>query len=477
MISFITGKPGGGKGLLSMQQIVDELVKGKRHVICNTPVRLVPWIFGDGRAMIGLKAYLFKTFGKDFDCDKRVHVLDDDDISSFFLWRVLDGGLKKADAEIKTSKDGDDRIMSFDTNLASQSGGVLYVIDEAWKFYGSRNWQKTGEAMLFYSSQHRHFGDDVLIVTQHTKQIDPAIQRVAQDFWVVTNHSKLSIGIFRQPDIFSVAIYDQAPTGASLTPMSRKIFRLDKQGLAQTYDTSAGVGLTGRMAADVGARRKGLPWWGILVVIALVAYLFWRLLNGAGWLVGKTVSGAAKPAAHVVQQSPAPKVSARDRDQLKRHTFDIEGSHSQLQQDVQTPLGDSPDDTNDVVCTGFAALGRDVMVFFSDGSTAYSDAGEVTQVSPHWVIAFGRRYRVIVGRSVSYADSNSFSQRDRVDPQNASSFSDSQVSDDRPVNQAIILPSVNSQASAMVPPPRLNGFSGQSSVASHFQSQQPVLQE
>lgn len=34
-----------------------------------------------------------------------------------------------------------------------------------------------------------------------------------------------------------------------------------------------------------------------------------------------------------------------------------------------------------------------------------------------------------------------------------------QYSEPVPVNEAIILPSVNSQASAMVPPPRLNGFS------------------
>ena len=187
MISFITGKPGGGKGLLSMQQIVDELVNGQRHIICNTPVRLLPWIFGDGRPMLGLKAYLVLKYRKDFDCEKRVHVLPDEEISCFFLWRVVEGQLIKAKFDSVRKGEGEERITGFDTSLASASGGILYVVDEAWKFYSARNWQKTGDAMLFYSAQHRHFGDDVLIVTQHTKQIDPAIQRVAQDFWVVTN--------------------------------------------------------------------------------------------------------------------------------------------------------------------------------------------------------------------------------------------------------------------------------------------------
>jgi hypothetical protein len=322
-ISFITGKPGGGKGLLAMQQIVDELVKGERPIITNLAVQIEPWVNGAHQPMMGLRAYLLRDFKKDFDVRQRVHVVNDDDIAAFYLWRAVNGQIQKAEAVILKDRNGDEKVIEFDTSLGRQSGPVLYVVDEAWKFYGSRSWQKTGEGVLFYNAQHRKFGDDVLIVTQHTKQIDPAIHRVAQDFWVVTNHSKLSLGMFRQPDIFSVAIYDQAPTGAQLTPMSRKLFRLDKTGLAQTYDTSAGVGLTGRAVADIGARKKGLPWWGVLICVALAALVCLQFPKLIGWWVGHALSKTAvprktiSPSASSSMNAPAPattNVPAKDGD-------------------------------------------------------------------------------------------------------------------------------------------------------------------
>ncbi len=366
--------------------------------------------------------------------------------------------------------------MGFNTDLAAQSGGVLYVVDEAWKFYSARNWQKTGEATLFYAAQHRHFGDDVLIVTQHTKQIDPAIQRVAQDFWVVTNHSKLSMGFFRQPDIFSVAIYDQAPSGSQLKPMSRKIFKLDKKGLAQTYDTSAGVGLTGRMAADVGSRRKGLPWWGLIVLIAVIGFLLYRGIIGAGWLVGKTVSGAAKPTPHSVAPTPVEtKPLPVSFNHENSHVLENYGEDDAPKKQPKF-LGGSPEQTNDVVCTGYCIFRNDVTVYLSDGTMAYSDTGEIQRVEKHWVVVFGKRYRIILGHDSLPAPSdgkNNF--RPHGDIQNVAQYqpesyvSQSQVADSRPVNDAEILPSIGSQLSGYSSVPRINGFANMSRSPSQVQ--------
>lgn len=355
-ISLITGKPGGGKGLLSVQQLVDEIRLGKRCVITNLPVRMHPWVNGHFDPMIGLKAYLLKTYGQDFDCEKRVFILDDDDAGAFYLWRVVEGKLTKAQCSVRTvNKDGisEERVMDFETDLAVKAGGVLYIIDEAWKFYSARNWQRTGEGMLFYSAQHRHFGDDVLIVTQHTKQIDPAVYRVAQDFWVTKNHSKMSIGIFRQPDVFTVAIYDQAPTGAALEPMSRKVFRLDKRGLAQCYDTSAGIGITGRAMADIGARRKGLPWWGIFVLAGVLAIAAWLALKGGLWGLRKgtaaVVGGGAVHASATVQ---AKSVSVAS----------------------QAPAVEKQSETNRVYCVGYI-LWPDMRAYMSDGRELHVEDG------------------------------------------------------------------------------------------------------
>ncbi len=395
-ISFITGKPGGGKGLLTMEQIVEELLKGTRPIITNLAVRVAPWINGQGKPMIGLREYLRSKYGSECDVDKRVFLLEDEDAGAFFLWRVEGGKLVRAEAEIKVDKEGNERVMGFDTALGSRSGPALYVVDEAWKFYGSRNWQRTGEGCLFYSAQHRKFGDDVLIVTQHTKQIDPALYRVAQDFWVVKNHSKMSLGMFRQPNVFSVAIYDQAPTGGQLEPMSRKFFTLDKQGLAQTYDTSAGVGLSGRMVGDAGARGRGLPWWGLPLSAVALLVAVWYFVKGGGWMVGRWMSGAKPHPAAVARTSV--ESAAGQRGGLEKPVVADPGQQKSLNvgpvgQNVENPAGS---DSAPVECRGWCVLPGDTVVFLSDGRQAHSAYGEVQFIFRHSVKCFGETFPVHV---------------------------------------------------------------------------------
>lgn len=388
MISFITGKPGGGKGLLSVQQVIDELRFGKRPIITNLPLRVAAWVNGSHQPMLGLRAYLQREYGTDFNVQKRVFVLDDDDAGSFYLWRVTkEGLLQKAEANIKrVQKDGieEERVMDFDTTLAVETGSVFYVIDEAWKFYGSRNWQKTGEGMLFYSSQHRKFGDDVLIVTQHTKQIDPAILRVAQDFWTVTNHGNLTFGFFRQPSVFHVRIFDSPPTGAAMTPMSRKLFRLDKSGMAQCYDTSAGVGISGRAVADLGARKRGLPAWA-MVVFAVVAILF--LFKGFSYLPKLIALPFHKQQQKLVQKHSEQKMPGISQNLESSTNLTVLEKRS------------CASDTNDVECVGWlrcgqGMVGQYVQVMLSDGRIADSRYGEVQRIDRWKVRAFDEDFKI-----------------------------------------------------------------------------------
>jgi hypothetical protein len=279
VINLITGKPGGGKGRLSIELIADEIRHGTRAIITNLPVRLLPWVNGKGKPQLGLENYLSFKYGKTFNVHDRVFVLSDDQAMEFYLYRSESGKLVKCEASYRTQiKDGieEKRVMDYDTGIAVKNGGVLYCIDEAWKIFGSRNWWKTSEGMIFYTAQHRHFGDDVMVVCQQTKQIDTAIVRVAENFWVVTNHGNKVIGWFRRPSVFEVNIYDSAPTGAKQTPMATKYFRLDPEGLAQCYDTSAGVGIVGRTMADIGSRKRGLPVWTIPVALVLMVWLIFK---------------------------------------------------------------------------------------------------------------------------------------------------------------------------------------------------------
>jgi len=388
-IHFITGKPGAGKGVIAMQQIENELVNGDRPIICAAfAVRLHPWLRRVGRLgkktqrpEIGLQGYLMSKYGRDFDCLRRVYLLDEDQAGEFYLRRVGASGL----ITLEAVRDDKGRVESFSTDVALGLGGVVYILDESWKFFGSRNWQNTGKGVLFYAAQHRKLGDDWFVVTQNTKQIDVALRIVAQDFWVVTNHGKLKAGVFKQPAVFSVAIYGEAPTGARLEPMERKLYKLDKAGLGGCFDTAAGVGVAGVASADIFEKTKGVPWWGIFIVIALVGYLVWQLPH----LFGKAVVGAFVP---VSASTPA----------VKSNTVNQAGSIIPVQVSSNrpslvesnsialTPSGSSVTNVELPTVVGLLRFGNLLQVALSDGTVW--EKPDVTFVNQSGAVINGQVY-------------------------------------------------------------------------------------
>jgi len=252
-----------------MKWIVDELLKGQRAIITNLALRWDPWVSGAGVANCGLRHYLrskFKVTAEGVEhIGKRIVVVQDD--QCFEFWRFRPGCVECA----KTGS-------GFDTSAALGSGPALYVVDECWQFFSSR-FSKATEQIQFYAAQHRKFGDDVVLVTQSTKQIMPALRELGQDFTVIRNHGKERIGIFRQPAVFVADTYTEPP-GPTSKAMSTTPFTLDRKGLAQCYDTSSGVGIIAAGAADVHERKKGLSWVWILVGLgvifcALISIPFW----------------------------------------------------------------------------------------------------------------------------------------------------------------------------------------------------------
>jgi hypothetical protein len=414
-ITFITGKPGAGKGLVAVQEIVNELIYGKRPVITNLALRLHPWVTSDFKPRIGLRAYLARKFdGKTFDVDRRVFVVPDDDMESFFLMRraPLHNGepakILKAQPQIAI-KGTESRIVGFDTEVGRESGGHLYVADEAWHFWGSRSWQKTGEGLLFYNAQHRKFGDDVLVVTQNTKQIDPAVHRVAQDFWVVKNHGKLSYGPFRRPGGFTVSVYENPPTGSQQTAMTTRFFTLDVEGIAQCYDTSAGVGLAGRGVADVNSRKRGLPFWLLPCLLLGLGLALWYGLRGVAWGVGHELGGATaqirkasvshaqalglvpppSPVSNVVPVPAVPPVPVASP------------AAGFVSQAIGVAIHPVPVVTNEpLFCKGYFLIGKGATVYLSDGTSVDTDSGRVSLIEKTFVVVDG--VKLPVRRAAGY---------------------------------------------------------------------------
>lgn len=278
-IHFIAGRPGAGKGLYSLDQIVRELRFTNRKIVTN--FALLPDILGE---------YLNEKYKCSFDLLHRLQLLDDEAIRAFYTWRG-------ADVALAVANDKQGRPETFDISGAQASGGVFYLLDEVHLAFGARDWQTMGKAVMYYASQHRKLGDDVLLVTQAPKNVDSQFRSLAQDYTVLRNHSLEKVGIFKQPSIFSKSVYLNLPTGNEQA-MEHTVFRLDKK-LAACYDTSKGVGIQRRGEADIGKdRRKGISWIWLVVAVVLGCFALWQIPRFA---FGKVKDSFVKPSGGLVK--------------------------------------------------------------------------------------------------------------------------------------------------------------------------------
>jgi len=274
-IHFVSGKPGGGKSRYTIGLIVDELVHGTRLVVTNMPVN---WQ--------NLNEYLQREFpDKSINLHSRLRVLDDEtETSQFWLYRWPGQNV----APIAPEQWAKGERYRFDKpviDVGEKDLGCMFVIDELHLFFNSREWMNTGKGCLFYLSQHRKLGDDVVCVTQSIGNVDKQFRSVAQDFTYVRNLRKEKRGLFRLPSLFMRSTFLEPQTGAAgQEPVETRTFRLDPTGLATCYDTARGVSVIGRNGADTGERQRGFPWWvalvGFLLLMAGVAMgpkLFARL--------------------------------------------------------------------------------------------------------------------------------------------------------------------------------------------------------
>jgi len=480
----IIGKPGGGKGMLSMHLILDDLRHSKRPVITDVAIEKEPWCTGSHEPRRGLLDYLREKHGQEFDAAERVFRLTTEAMQNFFLYRALNRAqvdklgaahligyrevtpldhvlvesewryhkeykLYVADHESHQDKRGRKIVDSWDTRLALASGGHLLIADEAWKQWPARGWATTGEGILYYYSMVRRFGDDNWIVTQRSNDVDSILMERCQDYWVCNNHGKLRFGFFRQPAVFVVSVYDHRPTPSS-EPMHRKPFTLDRKGLAQCYDTSGGVGVAGRVMADTANKAAGLPFWAVFVIGGLgILALIFTVRGGQHFLSGilggkkKVVAVQAapeKPAAVLERAIARPAIPPKEPEKPKAEERKAAADESQGEE---------------IYCTGYIILPDGPIVSLSDGSEWAGLADGVQSVSRKSVVIAGKSYplrryhpkQVDPGRGME------------VPPTPAPVVSSAPVvtyQESKPVNQAIILPAIHAQGG--VPPPRLNGF-------------------
>lgn len=318
-IHAISGKPGGGKSLFAMKALVKELSSTSRYIVTNLAVKVPE-----------LSEWLQKTYGQTFDIMQRLTLLDDDQV--FFFWCVRGNGLVLPNVERNDySKANAENFYelpflhdeSADIRMERKGGrGVCYLIDELHLFFNAREWAKTGKAALFYLSQHRKAGDDVIWITQFVENVDKQFRSVTQDFTYLRNNSKEKFAsAFQSVPWFTFKVFQSPVTvGGLQTPSESGRFLLDVKGLANCYDTAKGVGFAGAVAADTKTKRKGLPFWTVIPAAVAVCLVGWFVIDGG--LSGlqhlmrfksqkaSSASAAAPGASHSLMSSFVPSVPA-----------------------------------------------------------------------------------------------------------------------------------------------------------------------
>lgn len=258
MIHFVSGNPGGGKSFYAVRQILFELQHTRRLVVTNLALNLVR-----------LGEYLSKqewwTGGHVLD---RVRLLTDDETKEFFRYRGPSALPMVDNVALGFA------VPDFS---AIEARGVLYVIDELHVHFGAREWFKTGQAVIWYQTQHRKLGDDVILISQHPDQVDKAFRRLAQDWTYLRNlGQEKTLGFVAKNWLRRTTYLRPKGLGDNQPAQETGLIRLDVSGICQLYDTNAGVGIIGRVDAKSESKARGFPWWTapLFAVAGLVAVWF-----------------------------------------------------------------------------------------------------------------------------------------------------------------------------------------------------------
>lgn len=301
-VSLYLGLPGDGKSMSGMRRLETVLTTTQNWVVTNLPVEI-----GE------LQFYLRERYGgRDFDCARRVVLLEQRQVRKFWLirgdgWRLVDiedsawaqnqfPSLQKV-YRYKPDTSGRDvrrtpieeltpagvaRLVEAgeveEGDLGALELGSDYEIDEAQNFWPARSFQTTPRGLLFYMSQHRHVGgkvtnDNLTFITQKESQLEKVIRSLVMEFWVFRNMGQRRRLGFRLPGLFGYACYNDPPSSVGAQYQGIGTFRMDVEGLAKCYRTADGVGVGGpTMAGDAGKKKPGRSWvWAVVIFLVLLA--------------------------------------------------------------------------------------------------------------------------------------------------------------------------------------------------------------
>jgi zona occludens toxin len=177
MINGIAGKPGGGKSYEAVKNHIIPAIKSGRRVVTNLPLQVEHFVsvYGDHvRELIVLVKYDYHDYGNQKPFSRIEDWLEHQD------WKN------------------------------EQGQGVLFAIDEAHLSLPSRMAKGSGvdiTKVLEFLSMHRHYGFDVLLITQNFKKIHADIRDMIQLVYRCIKKS-----MFGQDDQYIIKVHEGVTT-------------------------------------------------------------------------------------------------------------------------------------------------------------------------------------------------------------------------------------------------------------------------
>ena len=375
-IFYITGKPGGGKSYIAVAQLCEELkdTARNRFIVTNLPLNL-----GE------LAVWCHENIKEEVNLSERVRVLDDSETGEFWLYEPHHKFEKRRALQFGR------RTMEV-PDFSERERGCLYIIDEVHIYFGAREWQATGSDCTYFLSQHRKIGCDVILVTQHPEQTDKALRRLAQEYMVVRNLSREPVFGFRIANFFRTIRMLNSPTSPNPAPFDSGFVKLRPEVYGKLYDTTAGVGIAGRLAPS--NEQRGIHWYWLGAPLAAVVVFFVWLFTHLNYVQTEitshfmrlATSGFKSAMAHPMLQVPHSGLANVNPLPAPLRVIESPGPAA------------SSDGVNEAVstvyCSGYVVLGKLTMVFLSDGRIARLDWGDVQYIRAEKVGVFGSSFPV-----------------------------------------------------------------------------------
>jgi len=248
-VELWVGAPGNGKSHYAATRIEEFLLYDRRPIVTSLAICLIGW-----------DNYMSRVHGFD-NVKERLFTLDELERRYFFNFRGLQ---KNTFTVTSTEQDG---YQHYGYKI-KPGGGVIYVLDEVHKDFRARETGKTPGVLLEYLSQSRQFGDRIIAITQHPKQLDVCFTRIADRFCTFTNTGKrrmMGLGFprtFIRNDYGDVTMKQNSHEGATIAGFNANI--------AELYDTAAAAGGGSADKSEKAPKIFNFPVLACALVLVLV---------------------------------------------------------------------------------------------------------------------------------------------------------------------------------------------------------------